>query len=115
MGTNSVLPTGTAQARVTAPVPSEVARNHTSPCCFASHSAPVVSEIGLLPRGNAAIHCSQDCDHSTCVRSRTKSSASMTGLGGSGGALTAWAASGVAASAAAKVAARRARDAMAER
>ncbi len=57
MGTNSVLPWGTLQWRSTAAVPSEAARNQTSPSCLASHSAPVVSETGLLPRGKAPTHC----------------------------------------------------------
>ncbi len=57
IGTNSVLPVGTTQVRSTGCVPSDIARNQTSPSCFAAHCAPVVSAIGLLSRENVAIHC----------------------------------------------------------
>lgn len=57
IGTNSVLPEGTLHWRSTGAPPLEVARNHTSPSCFAAHSAPVASDTGLASRGKAAIHC----------------------------------------------------------
>jgi hypothetical protein len=56
-GTNNVLPAGTAQARTMGVVPSDDARNQTSPRCFAAHCAPVASESGLLSRAKDAIHC----------------------------------------------------------